>query len=227
MKIQSDLNKIIYKSIIFVIAYIPISAHAVYTDCEGITPFYIKDGLCAVFVQNCKEDNKVVSGTATCDTQSVLCPPTSLSNCQPIQCPTNPNECANDNEGDGITNYTNTAPPPIISGEEPYHSCKKEGETTIRNNKCQMRITGCKQGNSNVTVSGIATCDVQGEPHNILCDRSRPPGCRASCPTNPNECANDNEEDNKGNYSNTERIVFTPELYENDFQRRNNRGRPD
>ena len=226
MKIQNNLNKIIYKSIIFVIAYIPISVHAIYKDCEAITPFYIKDGFCAVQVQNCKDGNRVVSGTARCDTATIVCPASPLEPCDSTQCPTDPNECVNDNESDGITNYTNTAPP-MITSEEPYHSCEKIGDTTIKDDKCTMSITGCKQGNSDTITTAIATCNVQGERNYIICNRMQPAGCSAGCPTDPNECANDDESDGKGNYKNTETIRFVDGGSENYFQRRNdNTGRP-
>ena len=43
------------------------------------------------------------TATAICDTG--YCTRANPPNCQ---CPTGPNECANDNEGDNVTNYSNT-----------------------------------------------------------------------------------------------------------------------
>ena len=114
---QIILNKTIYKFIIFVIAYIPISVHAAYDGCETVNSAYIEDGLCKVEVTNCKENGEIITVpsdsklVATCDIAQALCPASSLEKCDSSTCPTNPNECANDNEGDGVTNYTNTTSP--------------------------------------------------------------------------------------------------------------------
>ena len=248
MKMQKNLSpfnkviyRVIYNLIVFTIAYIPISvwAQAVYDGCEIAKAPYIQDNLCKIEVTNCKENGtllQVPEGSkivATCNVfryeacaTIVPRPP----NCEVPRCPTDPNECANDDETDGVANYTNTqitgtvreesdgTNPPVDEeetepvDEEQLHSCEKTGETTIEDHKCQMRVTACKRGNEDAIPPGaiataICNTEEQGPPY--ICNRTNPPGCRASCPTDPNECANDDSEDNIGNYSNTETINFT------------------
>ena len=238
---QIILNKTFYKFIIFVIAYIPISAHAAYQGCEAVNTAYIEDDLCKVEVTNCKEngvtlttssDSKLV---AICDVKhGVDVCPTVIPRpewCDLPRCPTNPNECANDNEGDGVTNYTNTTSPlgrennddakqEDQANADLIHSCEKTGETTLRDHKCQMEVTGCKRGDLDVIPPGhtaTAACSIQIG----ACNRRRPPSCVAYCPTDSNECANDDADDNNdNNYINLEAVgggfVYTP-----DWERRN------
>ena len=239
---QVILNKIIYKLIIFVIAYIPISAHAAYQDCETVNAAYIEDGLCKAEVINCKEDGVTITVpddakiVATCDIEHALylIGKDSSAKHNSIRCPTDPNECANDNEGDGVTNYTNTTSPlgrennddakqEDQANADLIHSCEKTGETTLRDHKCQMEVTGCKRGDLDVIPPGhtaTAACSIQIG----ACNRARPPSCVAYCPTDSNECANDDADDNNdNNYINLEAVgggfIYTPEGWE----RRNRR----
>ena len=88
------------------------------------------------------DDSKLV---ATCDVfrydicATVVPPP---PNCHVPRCPIDPNQCANDNEGDGIANYTNTEIAFTVrerqeqnantEEEEKVHSCEKAGENNSR-----------------------------------------------------------------------------------------------
>ncbi len=196
------LHRIIYKLIIFTTAYIPsMYVHAIYEDCEAVTHPYIEVSLCKIRIKNCKNNGVPDTRTnleATCDIAHLSCPASSNAECYPFACPTNPNECANDNEGDGITNYTNTA---TIQAIPPYSGCKKQGETIVEDYRCKMTVTSCKQGREYAIPPGTpatAVCDTG------ICDRKNPPDCK--CPTDPNECVNDSQGDNFTVYNNTEYI---------------------
>ena len=236
MRIQNNLKAffefVLCKKfhIIFAIAFCmpSVYAYAVYEDCDAAKPAYIEDNLCKIEVKNCKEDgvtlqlpegSKIVATCNITPSNAIVCnrcPPGSL--CPAVvcnsSCPTDPNECANDDESDGVGNYTNTARAYLgdDAGQEAdadeIHSCEKIGETTIENNRCQMQVTSCKQGNEDIIppgYTGTAVCDYSEVSD--ICTKSIPPSCAHRCPTNPNECANDNEGDNVTNYSNTESIM--------------------
>ena len=243
---QSISSKIIYRLIIFVIAYMPITlVHAVYEDCEAVKAPYIEDNLCKIEVKNCKEDGvtmNVPDGSklvAACDVfrynicATVVPPP---PNCYAPRCPIDPNQCANDNEGDGITNYTNTQIAFTVrennedeeqdeANVDDIHSCEKVGETTIQDHRCRIEVTGCKRGNLDAIPPGhtaTAICNIQiGD-----CNRMEPPSCIAYCPTNANECANDDADNNNdNNYTNVEDVLggfrYTPERLERRNRNRN------
>ena len=227
---QVILNKTIYKLIIFGIAYhIPIVyAYAAYDDCEAVKAPYIEDDRCKIEVTNCKEDSVAIAVpegskiVATCNVfryDNCATADPRPPNCEVPRCPTNPNECANDDESDGVANYTNTAPPGLASNdnetqedendnsnEEEVHSCEKEGRTRVENYTCKMQVTGCKQGDEDAIPQGAtatAVCDTG------RCNRKLIPDCH--CPTDPNECANDTRGDSSINYTNTEPITSSDE----------------
>ena len=247
MKTQNNLksfsevmfNKIIYKLlIILTIAYMPIAlTYAAYEDCEAVKAPYIENNLCKIEVKNCKENGvtmQVPEGVklvARCDIEHALCPASPNAECNPYGCPTDPNECANDDETDGVANYTDTAPVVLASNdnerqEDKIHSCEKVGETTIQDHRCRMGLTGCKRGNLDAIPPGhtaTAICSIQVG----ACNRRNPPSCIANCPTDPNECANDDaDNNNNNNYTSVEDVLggffYTPEHLE---RRNRNRSR--
>ena len=233
MRIQNNLKAffefLVCKKfhIIFALAFcMPMYVHAVYEDCEAVGSTYIENNQCKIEVRNCKEDgvslqvpegSKLVAACNITPRNAIICnscPPGAT--CPTVECnsrcPTDPNECANDDESDGVGNYTNTALA-YTAGDDAereananeIHSCEKVGETTIENYRCRMQVTSCKSGDSAIPIPPghtlTASCDLGGGG---ACTRSNPPIC--SCPTNPNECANDNEGDGVANYSNTESV---------------------
>ena len=69
---------------------------------------------------------------------------------------------------------------------------------------CQMRVTGCKKGNELTHPEGsVTTAFCDHGPCNILSREHR----NCDCPTNPNDCVNDQVGDGHTNYSNVTRIL--------------------
>ena len=185
-------------------------------NCRALGAFTVEDRKCKVDVAGCTQNGQVLipegsTATATCDVANHpckqpcvgdTCPTVALPVCE---CPTDVNECASDDSTDGRGNYSQVAV--VRSSEEsPIHSCQKIGATELLSSmQCSMDVRGCMRGQQELYPNlppgkvVVATCDTTR-----LCTRGLPPNC--GCPTDPNECANDDETDGIGNYSQTEMV---------------------
>ena len=212
-----------------------ISYGETYTDCVPRGPTYIEDNLCKIRVTGCKDSSGNaaiplgVTATASCNIG--ICDRKNPPDCQ---CPTDPNECANDDHSDGNANYSSieyvstprgepdnegTAESETTSEGEPdedsnatvYHSCQKSGDTWVkwstdaRKYFCHMRVSGCMVSDRPSHPNIPPGHHLQANCDTSVCTRSMPPQCQ--CPTNPNECANDTEGDRRSNYTDRELIA--------------------
>ena len=199
-----------------------------YTDCQVVGSYSVNtEGLCIVEVRGCSDGEQTIpSATASCDAAyadpacnncSDSCP-VHCGDAQRNSCPTNPNECANDYDSDGLVRYTATAVASSAVYQGGISNCERAGETYIEDNLCHIVVTGCIQDGEPLipeNARATANCNVAYENPACNCVPSQGRSCpsidcgsfpRNSCPTDPNECANDNDADDVGNYTETEKI---------------------
>ena len=104
-----------YFKIVLIVGVVIFSVHSSfgheeqYTGCEIVGEMQIKDGLCVAKVRDCRLNGRLLPPPPPGYHRAAKCDavPQRLRDL-PMRagCPTDPNQCANDNEGDGLNNYS-------------------------------------------------------------------------------------------------------------------------